>query len=424
MPTHHVRSEMPRAMLANLPRDTSPDATLSLLREGYAFISNRCERLGRDGFLTRIMLRRAICLRGEAAMRLLYGTEGLTRVGAMPSSVLHLLQDEGSVQQLEGEAHRVRKAVFVRLLVTSHADRTLAADFSDDWRARLLARGHTEVLRSASDSLARIACRWAGLPERFADNPGFRRALYRMSADAGSFGPATATALARRRQMETCLTEEVQRTRAEGADGDSPLGELLRARNADGTQLDDASVVVELLNLLRPIVAVGRYIAFATAVLVREPRWRARLADAAALRGFCEEVRRISPFFPFTAARVTKPQNFEGLGLAPGDWVLADLWGTLHDPRLFPDPHAFRPDRDLDWARQDHRFVPQGGGAVETTHRCPGEKVTLALMEAALRVLTRDLDWEAPGQNLSARLDRIPSRPESGVRLTAIARRQ
>jgi fatty-acid peroxygenase len=424
MPTHHVRTEMPHPVFANLPRDHSPDATLSLLREGYTFISNRCERFGRDGFLTRIMLRRAICLRGEAAMRLLYGAEGLTRVGAMPSSVLHLLQDEGSVQQLDGEAHRARKAVFVRLLVTSDADRTLAADFASDWRDRLLARGQTQVLRSASDSLARVACRWAGLASGFAENAGFRRALYRMSADAGSFGPSTATALARRRQVEKRLEEEVRKARAE-TEADTPLAELLRARESDGTRLDDATVVVELLNLLRPIVAVGRYVAFAAAVLARGSDWRTRLAnDDTALRGFCEEVRRISPFFPFTAARVTRAQNFEGLGLAPGDWVLGDLWGTLHDPRLFPDPHAFRADRDLDWARQDQRFVPQGGGWVETTHRCPGEKVTLALMEAALRVLTRDLDWQAPAQDLAARLDRIPARPGSGVRLTAISRRQ
>lgn len=425
MPPPDTRLDCRGATFAALPRDPAPDATIALLREGYRFISNRCDQLGREGFVTRLMLKKAICLRGEAAMRLLYGADGLTRVGALPPTVLHLLQDEGSVQQLEGEAHRARKKVFVKLLVHSDAAEGLADAFAADWMARLLSKGETKVLTSASDSLARVACRWAGLPGGFSEDSGFRRALYRMSADAGGFGPETATALARRHQAELRLRAAVEAARESGTRRDTPLDELLKATHPDGTHLDDATVVLELLNILRPIVAVGRYIAFATAILVRRPDWRERLqTDDTPLHRFCEEVRRISPFFPFTAARVTEGQTFEGVRLSPGDCVIGDLWGTLHDPRLFPEPHDFRPDRRIDWERQDHRFVPQGGGPVETTHRCPGERVTLAPMEAAMQLLVRDLDWNAPAQDLCQRLNRIPARPESGVRLNDIRRRQ
>lgn len=94
------------------------DATVALLREGYEFITNRCERLNSDIFSTRLMMRNVICMRGPAAAALFYGSDNLTRVGSMPQTVLRLLQDKDSVQQLDSEAHRHRKAMLVRMLVS------------------------------------------------------------------------------------------------------------------------------------------------------------------------------------------------------------------------------------------------------------------------------------------------------------------
>ncbi|SEL09920.1 Cytochrome P450 [Blastococcus sp. DSM 46786] len=52
-----------------IPTLTAPDSSLALLREGYAFISRRCDRLGTDAFRTRLMLRPAVCVRGAEAAR-------------------------------------------------------------------------------------------------------------------------------------------------------------------------------------------------------------------------------------------------------------------------------------------------------------------------------------------------------------------
>lgn len=91
-----------------LPSDGAFDSTLALLREGYTFIGARCDRLRTDAFSTRLVLTRAICLRGADAARLFYSSDRFTRVDAMPRSVLHLLQDTGSVQLLD--AHRTGTA--------------------------------------------------------------------------------------------------------------------------------------------------------------------------------------------------------------------------------------------------------------------------------------------------------------------------
>ena len=55
--------------MRNIPKDPLPDSTLALYFEGYEFISNRCRRFNSDLFQTRLLLRKAICMRGEEAAR-------------------------------------------------------------------------------------------------------------------------------------------------------------------------------------------------------------------------------------------------------------------------------------------------------------------------------------------------------------------
>src|ERR1700752_5342083 len=96
-----------------IPRSPVFDSTLALGREGYGFIGNQCERLGTDIFRTRLMLKHVVCMRGTCAAEIFYTGDRFTRVGAMPVTVLKLLQDYGSVQLLDGAAHRRRKRMFL-----------------------------------------------------------------------------------------------------------------------------------------------------------------------------------------------------------------------------------------------------------------------------------------------------------------------
>lgn len=399
-----------------LPR-AAPDSTLSVLRNAYSFIGEACDRLGTDGFRTRILLRDVVCLRGAEAAALLYEAEGLTRQGAMPGWVMRLLQDKGSVQQMEGAAHRQRKAVFMQLCVDSDADADLAARFGALWADRAPREGGLDLLHDTSAMLARAAGDWCGLSPELARDPEVAEALFRMSDRTGRPGPAAWAALWRRRRVERRIADEVRHQRARGtARADSPLA-IFAGYQEDGALLTPEVVAVELLNLLRPIVAVGRYIAFAGRHLLRQPDWRDRLrGDPALIPAFCEEVRRTSPFFPFTAAIATAPVRWNGVTLPKGQWILADIYGTCHQPALFPDPDAFRPERGLDWRDPAPGFVPQGAGRTAETHRCPGEKITVALMaEAVSRLVAGEMT--APVQDLSTAWRPVPAQPASGVRV-------
>jgi fatty-acid peroxygenase len=176
---------------APIPRD-GPDGTLALLREGYEFVARRCDRHGSDLFETRLMLRRVVCLRGAEAARLFYEGDRLTRRGAIPLPTLLLLQDAGSVQTLDDDAHRWRKRLFMSVL-TPEAVGRLAGRLADEWRARLPAwgrMGEVVLLLEVRRLLCRAACAWAGLPLDEAEARRRTAEFGAMVEGAGAVGPS------------------------------------------------------------------------------------------------------------------------------------------------------------------------------------------------------------------------------------------
>lgn len=403
------------------PRDGAVDASLAFRREGYLFISNRCARLGSDAFETRLLLRPVTCMRGAEASALLYESGHVTRRGAMPKSVLRLLQDEGSVQQLEDEAHWHRKALFLSILTPAETAR-LTEIFEAEWRAAVrdwARNGETVVLyRAACDLLCRAVCRWAGLPLTEAEAERRSSEFAAMIDASGSVGPANWAARLRRRSCEGWVRGEFAAFRSgRGRFGDeSPAGRIARHRDLEGNPLDEDVAAVELINLLRPVVAVARFIVFAALALERHPGAREALAAGgeAYLTAFVQEVRRYYPFFPAVGGRVRRPFEWRGRRFAEGEWILLDLYGTNHHPELWPEPEIFRPERFLEGEAGRNALIPQGGGEEATGHRCPGEGVAIALTKAATRLLAEGMGYELPPQNLAIRLGRIPALPESG----------
>jgi fatty-acid peroxygenase len=122
-----------------------------------------------------------------------------------------------------------------------------------------------------------------------------------------------------------------------------------------------------------------------------------------------------------TAARVRAPFGWRGIHFKQGERVVLDLYGTNHHPEEWPEPARFDPERFR--ARTPGRFelVPQGGGDHWNDHRCAGEWATIAIMKQALQLLTQEMTYVVPPQNLSISLRRIPAIPESRFTITHVA---
>jgi len=412
--------------MAEIPGTKGLDSTKDLLREGYGFISRRCEALETDVFETRLMLRRAICMRGPEAARAFYDGDRFTREGAMPPTTLRLLQDKGSVQSLEGEAHRHRKRMFMGLMSPEGIAR-----IGDLFDARCQAKladweqlDHVVLHPVMQEILAHTAMRWVGFEPGEAELREWTSDLAAMIEKAGSFSPAVVAALGKRERAEARARELIDAVRRgeRAVPEDSALRALADHRDLEGHLLDLKTAGVELLNLLRPIVAVARYITFVALSWHEQAAMRPSLAvnDAASVERWVQEVRRFYPFFPLIGGRALQPVRV-GEHLIPREsWVLLDLYGTNRDPRTWDAPEAFRPDRFDGWEPSLYNFIPQGAGDHFSTHRCPGEMITVELMKRAVRFLTADTHYNVPEQDLSIPMDRMPTLPESGFVLRDI----
>lgn len=221
------------------------------------------------------------------------------------------------------------------------------------------------------------------------------------------------------------IIEEVRSGKIAAAHG-SALNELAFHKDLNGKLLNSKMAAVELINVLRPIVAIATFIAFSALALHKFPTTKEKLKndnDGRYLEMFVQEVRRFFPFGPFLGARVKKEFIWNDAHFKEGQLVLLDMYGTNHDARLWKDPESFIPERFKDWRGSLFDFIPQGGGDSATGHRCPGEGITVEVMKASLAYLVNDIDYEIPDQDLSYSLVRMPTLPESGMIFSNVKRK-
>ncbi len=405
--------------MAPIPHDTGLDRTLALLAEGYTFIGKRCRRYRSDLFETRLMLRKAVCMTGEEAARVFYHPDRFTRRGALPPTTLRLLLDKGSVSLLDGEAHRQRKQMFLSLMTPESISR-LADLMADHWRTAVgtWATKDTVVLdEGVQEILCRAVCQWAGVPLPEAEAKRRTREFGAMFEGAGDVGPRMWRGMLLRSRTERWIRGIIEATRT--GELTAPEGSAVHVvawqRDLDGNLLDPGTSAVEMINVLRPTVAVARFVTFAALALHHYPAWRDRFqaGEDVDLEPFVQEVRRFYPFFPFAGGRALSAFDWQGYHFAKGTWVMLDLYGTNHDARIWVEPNAFRPERFREWDGNAFNLIPQGGGEHESGHRCAGEWITIALMKRAVQLLTTTMQYDVPKQDLRIDLSRMPAVPRS-----------
>ncbi|MGY1745605.1 cytochrome P450 [Blastococcus sp. SYSU D00695] len=390
-----------------------------LFAKGYGWLPDARRARRRRTVAVRLGGLPATGIVGPDAGRFLYDEAHVLRSHALPEPVQGTLFGKGAVHTLDGDQHRVRKAMFVALLmgdrVASLVEGTTRAwdDAAAGWTGREIV-----LLDEAAEVLAGAVSRWAGIPVADEQVPALARDLLAMVDGFATGGPRhwrARRARGRREAELAVLVEDVRAGRREVPAG-SAVDVVVHHRDADGELLDPRVAAVELLNVIRPTTAVTWFVAFSGHALTRWPQHRERLAsgDPAFAEAWAHEVRRFYPFAPFIGGRAPRDVEWDGERIPRGSMVLLDLWGTNHDPDLWPEPYAFRPERFLDRSIGAFELVPQGGGDPRTGHRCPGERITVGLL-SALAVRLARLDAEAPEQDLSISLRRIPARPASGV---------
>lgn len=412
--------------MEKIPRLAAIDSTLSLAFEGYEFISNRCDRYHTDIFETRVALQKTICMRGQAAAQVFYDTDKFLRQNATPKRVQKTLLGEGGVQGLDGEAHRQRKAIFMGLMTPERM-----AELSDlveqqwhQYAQKWTQMSEVILFDEVQEILLRAVCTWSGVPLAESEVAERTQDMSNMISGSGRIGPEHWKGRRARDRAEAWISDFLQKVRNHEIEvpentaahafawHQSPTGKLLELHPA----------TVDLLNVLRPTVAIGRYLIFATLALHEDPEQRPKIAAGGSeyIHLFTQEVRRFYPFFPFAGAKVRHDFDWHGYHFPAGRRVLLDLYGTNRDPELWKEPDEFRPERFRHWDESSFDFIPQGGGDHYTNHRCAGEWLTIRLMERSLNFIVQHLQYRVPPQDLSFSLAQFPTLPKSRFRITDV----
>lgn len=414
-----------------IPIDKGIDNTLSFLTKGYEYISDRAKQYNKNMFETRLLGgEKFICMVGKEAAKVFYDENKFERHGAAPKRVLKTLFGENGVQTLDNAAHRNRKELFMSLM-TEERLQDVAKIAKDQWEASLhnwTSMDNIVLYEEAKKILSQTACIWAGVPLTSEKDKQMAEQLSALFEAGGAVGIRHWRGRVDRDQVEQWIGEMVQAVRKGDlhVSEDKALYKMSFHRDLNGQLLRSDIAAVELVNILRPIVAISVFITFSALALYEHPQEKEKLKNGSDedYRMFVQEVRRYFPFFPMAVAKVREDFLWNGHDFRKGTRVLLDLYGTNHDPASWENPDIFKPERFKEWDGNPFDFIPQGGGDYYKNHRCPGEWLTIDVMHASLDMLVNHMNYKVPEQNLRYSMIKMPSLPKSGIVMTDISEKK
>jgi cytochrome P450 len=134
--------------------------------------------------------------------------------------------------------------------------------------------------------------------------------------------------------------------------------------------------------------------------LTRNPQVLARLRATLAendedyLECVIKESLRSRPVVSYAMRRTTEPFSVGGYTAPAGAYLGTSVILTHNNPKLYPEPHLFRPERFADKHTDTYAWVPFGGG----TRRCLGAAFATYEMKVVLRRIVERCELGAPEQ--------------------------
>lgn len=411
-----------------VPKEEGIDHSLNLLREGYLYILNRRQSFHSDLFETRLLGKKAVCMGGKEAADLFYDNSKFKRAGVAPNRVAETLFGKKGVQTLDGDAHKHRKKMFMSIMSQDRLKKMneIAAKQWDTALTKWQQMDDVVLYEEALEIMCRSACEWAGVPVEEKDMKKLADDFRAMFESATAIGPSHWAGRHARNRVEKWmgnLIDQVREGKLNPEEG-TALYTFSWHRDLEGNLLDQEVASVEVINILRPIVAIAVYITFSALAAHHYPEERKKLqsGNEKNTQMFVQEVRRFYPFFPFAAAEVKADFTWKDYTFEKGTLTLLDLYGTNHDTNIWGNPEVFQPSRFENWDGSPFSFIPQGGGDYYLGHRCAGEWVTIEMMKVSLDFLVNQMTYDVPEQDLSYSKVSIPSLPKSKVMINNVQR--
>jgi cytochrome P450 len=111
--------------------------------------------------------------------------------------------------------------------------------------------------------------------------------------------------------------------------------------------------------------------------------------EDAYLTAAIQEIMRMRPVLLNAEPRLVKrPVQIGGVTYPPGVVLMVSAHLVHHDPSIYPQPYAFRPERFLASPPGTYTWIPFGGGR----RRCLGASFAMLEMKIVLRALLRQCE--------------------------------
>ncbi len=202
-------------------------------------------------------------------------------------------------------------------------------------------------------------------------------------------------------ETDALIFAQIDERRASGETGSEDiLGMLLDARHEDDSPMSPQELRDELMTaLVAGHETTASQLAWAFERLAREPQVTERInaefeagEGDAYLTATIQEILRLRPVLPNAEPRLTKqPVEIGGFRYPAGVALLASAFLLHHDPDIYPEPFAFRPERFLDKAPGTYTWIPFGGGR----RRCLGASFAMQEMKIVIRAALQRFDLSA-----------------------------
>lgn len=395
------------------------------LDEGYLLLSELRKEANAPVVKARLLNKEVIAIYGKEAAKKFYDPRNFKREGAMPKIVLKTLFGENGVQTLDGQAHEHRKTIFMDLMTPKRMEeyhRILDKNLTQKLDRQ---QGQFELFDLAKDVLFRSICEWAGIDlSQLTKKEVDQLAEYQISMISSAVtNPAThIKGIDNRKKSEKWAQSLIENARINPVAGkeDVALYAFAKATDDHGELLPIDVAAVELLNVIRPTVALTVWIALMGHALFSRPDIYQRLhAEFDQLQdSFIQEMRRYYPFFPMLPAFAIQDVEVDGYLIPKDSWVVLDLYGTNHDDRMIETPEVFRISRYLGKEKhisydEEYEMIAQGGGEFKTMHRCAGEWITLHTLRVFSDQLVNKYQFSIPEQDWSIPMNQFPTYPKN-----------
>jgi cytochrome P450 len=205
-----------------------------------------------------------------------------------------------------------------------------------------------------------------------------------------------------RDKVDAELFALIDERRADDSERDDVLALLLATRHEEGLPMSAQELRDELMTLLvAGHETTASQLAFAFERLVRAPAALQRLSAEVAqddgdayVTATVQETLRRRPVLPNAAPRLVMEEiEVGGQRYPPGVCLVPNAYLIHHDPTIYPEPYAFRPERFLEESPGTYTWIPFGGGR----RRCLGAAFATVEMKVVLRAVLQRSTPRAAG---------------------------